>query len=131
MKNLLGIKNEILKELENHTSVNPINSKELEGLYNLSGSEVRDIIRELRRDGNMIGSGSDRGRRQGGYYIIRTIDEYTETRTHIVNRIISLANTVRKMDYAAKIKFGMTKRQENLFDEDGGDDLDKSVAGII
>ena len=91
--------------LAGRSSANPITSKEIERALGLPGSQIRDMVRELRREGQLIGSASDRHGRKGGYYIIETREEYDDTRQHLVNRLTSLSNTLKRMDAAADVKF--------------------------
>ena len=84
--------NLILASIKLRTKKNPIYSGELESQYNLTGFEVRNIIRELRRDGEPIANSKQ------GYYYARNINEIQETLQDLRGRATSLLNTARLLE---------------------------------
>lgn len=97
----------LLKGLNGHLGAEKaVTSKKIERSMKLSGSSVRDGIRELRRSGFLVGSISKRKEQEGGYFICVTSDEYKETRKHLENRVMSIKSTIASMDRQAQANFG-------------------------
>jgi predicted transcriptional regulator len=96
------VKDRILWTIKVHTKDSPIGSKQLEVECDLSGSQLRDYIRELRREGQLIGSISMKEEKRGGYYYIHSWAEFDQTIKHLQNRVDSLLNTISKMKRKAK-----------------------------
>jgi Mn-dependent DtxR family transcriptional regulator len=80
-----------LRHLQGHYKHNPVKSAELEAAFNMTGSQVRDLVRRLRRQGYWIASGST------GYWIARTRIEYEDSMRHLRSRAMSLLMTLRDM----------------------------------
>jgi hypothetical protein len=73
--------------------------------------KVRETIRDLRRDGELICSTSG----GGGYWIAKTWEEYNEfSLVEYRGKIADMAQTLAAMDAAAERKFG-TAHQPALF----------------
>lgn len=71
---------------------NPIKSKELEEEFNISSSQVRDVVRSLREKGVPITSGAE------GYWFARNIEELKPTLNHLKERALSLLRTISKLE---------------------------------
>lgn len=70
----------------------------------LDDRPMRKAIEELRKKGYLICHRKGKG---GGYYFARSKSEYEDFRVREYrSRIISLADTMRKMDQAAEERFG-------------------------
>lgn len=78
----------ILAAIRLHGSDKPVLSNKLENAYDISGEQVREVIRELRRSGHTI-----TGTRKG-YYYARTLSEKLEGANDIAHRFISLRKTL-------------------------------------
>lgn len=111
----------VVSMIESRTAENPIKSKEIEQSLGLTGSQVRDIVREIRQDessGMVIGSESKKEECRGGYFICKTWEEYLPTREHLANRIASLNHTLSAMDKLANKMLpneALEKKQGVLF----------------
>lgn len=89
----------------------PIGRRELADMLRRRGALVtrddrpmRSAIEDLRKDGFLV---CHRKGKDGGYYLPHTKDEYEDFRTREYrSRIVSLVDTMKKMDKAAKAKFG-------------------------
>jgi biotin operon repressor len=77
-----------------------VHSPELERAMGLSGSQIRDCIRCLRREGFPIGSNSD------GYFWCETPEEVAQTLGHLQARARSLEETIRVMQRCFKAAAG-------------------------
>ncbi len=97
-------KNDILNSIKLRTSQNPILSSNLEFLYGINGCEVRDIIRELRREGEPIANSKH------GYYYAKEFSEIEPTISDLENRALSMLETVKKL----KLNFPQ-KQQVQIF----------------
>jgi biotin operon repressor len=93
-------KEAIYNLIKDRTNRNPVPSRDIEYELEMTGSEVREYIRELRRDGVLIGSISRRTENEGGYYIIDSEGDFNQTIQHLENRITSMRNTIYKMQIA-------------------------------
>ena len=82
----------VMRDLVHVKQEKPIKSIKIQRTYNLKGSEVRQIIHQLRLDGVPICSGSD------GYYYPRDRIEATHTINHLRSRAISLFDIVKAME---------------------------------
>lgn len=90
MKNLL-LKANILEIVKKHREDNPVYSLKLEELFNLSGSNVRDIVRELRREGFPIANS------KSGYYYAESFEQIKGTVNDLEGRARSLIITANKL----------------------------------
>lgn len=82
-------------------------------LYRVSERQVRHQIKELRRQGWLIGSapGED-----GGYYLILDLDEFNHfMATEYLAKIKDMTETVAAMNRAALDRFGLDLNQPRLF----------------
>lgn len=70
----------------------PVLSLELQDELNVSGSEIREAVRELREKGIPITSGSE------GYGFAKDIDEIMPTILHLKSRAISMLKTIRNLE---------------------------------
>lgn len=73
----------------------------IEGRFSIDYRAVQQIVRDLRLDGELIGSGDD------GYFICETKEQYLRFRGSVVSRCLRIFEFVRKMDVTAKAKFGL------------------------
>jgi len=83
--------NSIIASIKLRTVDNPITQFSLCNSLKLSGSELRDIVREARKQKIPIGSGND------GYYLCKSKDELISTMNHLKSRSISMLNTIKYM----------------------------------
>lgn len=67
-------------------------SKELEEELGVSGSIIRDVVREMREQGVPITSD------QNGYGYAKDIDELRPTLDHLRKRALSMLRTIRKLE---------------------------------
>jgi len=104
----MSVQDSILSSIKLRTSKNPIMSFELEKSYGIPGTEVRNIIRALRRDGYPIAHCSV------GYYYARTSDEIDSTASDLENRAKSLFETASKM--RSYFNRNLQKQEGSLFD---------------
>ena len=96
---------QILVAIRYRTKENPVFSAELERAFGMTGAEVRNLIRELRREGHPIANDK-------GYYYAKSYEEFKPTLDDLEHRAESLFNTVKKF----KIAFGIeTSNQSSLF----------------
>lgn len=109
---LREIKTDIWIKLQFARSNAPIPSAELEYNHGLTGAQVRDIIRELRQEGYLIGSISNREDAKGGYFCIRSIEELNQTLKHLRCRIESMQHTVNAMEHTAGKVFAHKAQME-------------------
>ena len=105
-----GLDRAVLKEISMYISSRPISRGELlvavaqMGFQITDEKQVRDAIRELRRQGNLI---CGRSGKNGGYYMARSLQEYHEFRQkEFASKITDMAETMRTMDAAARAQFG-------------------------
>lgn len=105
-----GLERAVLRVLDNYRGrTNAIGRNELTALvkrlgYPTSERQVREAIKQLRRQGHLICSapGDD-----GGYYIAEDMAEYQEfRRIEYAAKINDMIETLRAMDDAAKAAFG-------------------------
>ena len=90
------------------TKSKPVRSKVLEDLCGLTGAGVRNIVRELRRSGEMIGIESHEREKRGGYYLITEYDDFIDTIKNLEGRRNSLSITINTMKDKANEYFGKT-----------------------
>jgi len=81
------LKYNILELLKSSSKDSPIYSKNIENLLSVSGPSVRDVIRELRRDGAPIAESSN------GYYYARTFEQIKDTIYDLEGRAKSMLTT--------------------------------------
>ena len=84
---------QLLHLIEKRDKDNPIQSREIEKAVQVSGSEVRSIIHELRLSGHPIASDSN------GYYMAGNEDELGHTIAQLKsrgNKIFQVANVLEK-----------------------------------
>ena len=79
-----SIRHHLLATIMEHGTDNPVYSVELEKKYKFSGFVVRDCVREFRREGHPIASGSK------GYF-------YAKYRTELVPTINSLRSRAKDL----------------------------------
>lgn len=84
--------NLFIASLKLRTPECPIYSAELEAHFEITGSEVRDIIRSLRRDGHPIANSSK------GYFYARTYTEIEPTILDLKSRSLSMLETIKKLE---------------------------------
>jgi hypothetical protein len=71
-----------------HGAENAVTSKTLEGIFRVSGKELRDQVNALRRDGIPIASD------QSGYFYAKTETEVRMTIRHMRNRISGISAAI-------------------------------------
>lgn len=102
----MDAKTQILAKVKLYTKENPIYSAVLEKEFNISGAELRKIIREFRREGKPIANSKD------GYFFAQSYEEFKPTIKDLEDRAMSMLNTIKKF----KIQFGIeTDNQKSLF----------------
>lgn len=102
------LKEGLLVVLKLYTSCNPVLSSALEERFKSAGPQVRDAIRQLRREGHPIANC------ENGYYYARSFAEIEPTLNDLSSRAMSLLLTVKQM----KENFYPTKQgQNNLFNQ--------------
>lgn len=108
MINKIELKNDLYIFLKlNHLGKSAsIPSRDLESKYNLTGAEIRSLIKEMRQEGHLIGSWGNSKDHEGGYFVITTVREYLETKNHLQHRALSMLQTIKMMDVEAKKSFG-------------------------
>lgn len=79
----------LLNFIKKYKKSNPVNSKTIENLYKITGAKVREIIHNLRRSGELIGSNSD------GYFICANFDELEATIANLESRATDMFETAR------------------------------------
>ena len=85
------MKNQIEAVIRLHKKDNPIMSYHLEERFNLAGSEIRNIIRELRRQGKPIANCPS------GYYWAETYREIEDTINDLEGRAFSMLETSKAL----------------------------------
>lgn len=100
-----SLKEAVLEIIENYSWQEPILGEKLTKLLARSAGQridqrkVREAIKDLRRDGHLIGS---RPGEYGGYYKIRTKDEFeTFMRMEFIAKISDMSETMRSMNKSA------------------------------
>lgn len=100
------LKERLLAVLKLYTVKNPVLSSALEERFKAAGPQVRDAIRQLRREGHPIANC------ENGYYYARSFSEIEPTLNDLSSRAMSLLSTVKQM----KENFYPQKQgQNNLF----------------
>ena len=84
-------KQKFLSKIVNNKESNPVLSKKVEGYFDISGSEVRQIVLYLRRCGYPIASCSK------GYFWAESPEQLAPTIHHLEQRKSSIAYTLSKM----------------------------------
>lgn len=102
MKNPL-LKANILDIIKGHPESGPVYSEQLECMFQINGPALRDIIRELRRDGHPIANS------HAGYYYARSFEQIKDTVDDLEGRARSLLTTANKLRKSFNI-------QPTLFD---------------
>lgn len=82
------MKDQIESIIKHRTKDNPIYSAEIERRLEIAGTQVRDLIRELRREGKPIANSHK------GYFWAATYEEIEPTLTDLNSRAISLHETI-------------------------------------
>ena len=82
---------EVLDLIITRTKDNPILSSEIEQVLEMTGGEVRQIIRELRRNRTPIANSSK------GYYLARTFEEIDATINNLHSRAMSQLVTIKEL----------------------------------
>ena len=94
---LLG---DVYNEIAKRSKYKPIFSKDLEKKFDISGSEIRDTIRGLRRKGEpIVGSNT-------GYYLAAGTEDIKELVADLESRISSMRETVTAIKKRAYDRFG-------------------------
>jgi len=86
----------LLIAIKQRDSLNPITSKQLESNLYIEGPQIRDWVREMRREGVPIGS--DRK----GYYICKTPSELIHTLADLKSRSLSMLETISALQNTLK-----------------------------
>ncbi len=102
------LKEGLLAVLKLYTARNPVLSSVLEERFKAAGTQVRDAIRQLRREGHPIANCDN------GYYYARSFSEIEPTLNDLSSRAVSMLNTVRLMK---ENFFPAKKEQSNLFNQ--------------
>ena len=84
------MKNEILGLMQFHTKEDPVYSPEIEKKFEITGCQVRDNIRELRREGYPIAN-------TNGYFYATCWDEILPTIEDLHQRAMSLLVTEKAL----------------------------------
>lgn len=71
-----------------HGMENAVTSRTLEGIFHVSGKELRDVVNALRREGIPIASD------QSGYFYAKTEREVRMTIRHMRNRISGISAAI-------------------------------------
>ena len=87
-----SIKHHLLVTIMDHSFDNPIYSIELEKKYKISGIIVRDAVREFRREGHPIASGSK------GYFYAKYRTELVSTINSLRSRANDLLKTANRLE---------------------------------
>jgi len=91
---------DVYNEISKCSKYKPIVSKELERKFDISGSEIRDTIRDLRRKGEpIVGSHS-------GYYLATGTADIKELVADLESRISSMRETITAIKKRAYDRFG-------------------------
>lgn len=80
----------ILTKIKLHKYTNPIQSKQIESEFSITGEKVREVIRILRREGQPI---ANSGGSTEGYYFADNYHELEPTLSDLKSREISLRTT--------------------------------------
>lgn len=96
----------ILKEIAHRSYSNPIKSGEIEAMLNVSGPQVRTIVREARREKKMLIVSGERG-----YYTARDYNEYKEAMHHFIAR----ADSIIKTDKILRDHYAPFDKQQSMF----------------
>lgn len=88
-----------------HGKDKPVYSSTLEREYKLSGTEIREMIGELRDSGEPIASGSK------GYFYAKTYDEIIDTSDALKGR------ATKMFSRAQSVLQKFRNQQENLFNQ--------------
>ena len=102
------LKEGLLAVLKLYTARNPVLSSALEERFKAAGPQVRDVIRQLRREGHPIANC------ENGYYYARSFTEIEPTLNDLSSRAVSMLNTVRLMK---ENFFPAKEEQSNLFNQ--------------
>jgi len=81
------LKANILERVKLHRQDSPVYSAELERLFDITGAEVRDSVRELRREGYPIANSSN------GYYYADSFEQIRNTVEDLEGRASSMLKT--------------------------------------
>lgn len=85
------MKQRLLNIIKGYGPDSPVNSGKLEDMLGITGSAVRDLIRELRRDGEPVCNSKH------GYYYGRDNKELISTINNLEARSVSMWNTAQAM----------------------------------
>jgi hypothetical protein len=67
----------------------PVLSRDLESMFSVTGSQVREIVRHYRREGELIVSGSQ------GYWYAKDWKEFQEAMHHMESRALDILETMK------------------------------------
>jgi len=87
----LNLSDNILAKIKLCGKDNPIHSAVLGTMFNLKGDDVRDIVRDLRREGYPIASG------KSGYFYARSLSELKDTIEDLEGRSNSMYKTANAL----------------------------------
>jgi len=91
---------DIFNEISKRSKYKPIVSKELERQFGISGPDVRDEIRNLRRKGEpIVGSNT-------GYYLATGTEDIKQLISDMESRISSMRETINSIKKRAYDRFG-------------------------
>lgn len=82
----------------NHRSVTayirrygPVLSRDLEAMFGVTGSQVREIVRHYRREGDLIVSGTP------GYWYAKDWKEFEKAMYHLESRALDMLETMKML----------------------------------
>jgi hypothetical protein len=97
-KSLLNMVDEFIVYMQFRKINSPVNSKEIETHFGLSGSEIRDVIRHLRRKGYPIANTKiSEGLTTKIYFWASSWDEMKPTIYELENRRNDLSETISSL----------------------------------
>jgi len=102
----LNIQSNSDKILDILNNAKHVHAKHITNATGLSSREIRGIVRELRLNGYLIGSGDK------GYYLCETWEEYNKFRAREIATINSTNEMLNAMKKSAELKWS---KQEDLF----------------
>jgi len=105
------MKQKILNKLKDRTKKNPIFSGSLETEFGLMGTQVRDIIRQLRREGYEICSN------EKGYWMAQTSEEVDDIIKNLKSRSLSMLETITSLQRRSYQMKYRENNQEEMFKE--------------
>ena len=95
-----------------HKTNNPIRSKQIELDYNISGPQIREIVKELRREGYDICTTGEKG----GYYVADEPKDVLEGIQDLEKRVSSMNKTIAMWKKNSKV-LNAAKELNPLFNQ--------------